>query len=107
SPIHAPGSIALGVAHAESDVPGCRCIQAVSSQAFTSEDLRTEVVAEGGDAQNRAQAPRDGGPPGGRTRALSARARIKEPEHPPLGHRKQSRLYLSRDAPGPWPSPRS
>src|SRR5262249_25672872 len=54
SPIQAPSSIVLGVAHAESDVPGCRCIQAVSSQAFTSEDLRTEVVAEGGDAQNRA-----------------------------------------------------
>src|SRR5262249_44455405 len=73
---------------------------AVSSQAFTSEGLRTEVVAEGGDAQNRAQAPRDGGPPGGRTRALSARARINEPEHLRLGHRKQCRLYLSRDARG-------
>src|SRR5262249_21441323 len=100
SPIHAPGSIALGVAHAESDVPGCRCIKAVSSQAFTSEALRTEVVAEGGDAQNRAQAHRDGGPPCRGTRALSARARVNEPGYVRLGPRKQRCLYLSRDARG-------
>src|SRR5262249_28339321 len=99
SPIQAPGSFALGVAHAESDVPGCR-IQAVSSQAFTSEGLWTEVVAEGADAQKRAQARREGGPPCGRPRALSARARINEPEHLRLGHRKQCHLYLSRDARG-------
>src|SRR5262249_9240012 len=85
----------------------CGCMQAVRSEAFTSEDLRTEVVAEGGDAQNRAQAPRDGGPPGGRTRALSARARINETEHLRLGHRKQCRLYLSRDARGRGLRPRS
>src|SRR6516165_5108473 len=99
SPIQAPGSIALGVTHAESDVPGYRYIQAVSLQVFTSEGLRTEIVAEGGDAQNRAQAHRDGGPScGSRTRALSARARVHESEHVRLGHRKQCRLYLSRDA---------
>src|SRR5262249_3136280 len=98
SPIQALGSIALGISHAESDHPGCRCIQAVTSQLFTSGGFQTEVVPEAGYAQNRAPAHRDGGPPCNRTRALSARARVNEPEHVRLGHRKKRRLYLSRDA---------
>src|SRR5262249_18062420 len=95
SPIQAAGSSALGVAHAESDVPGPR--QAVTSQVFTPQAFRADV-AEGG--QNRAQAHRDGGPPGGRARALSARARGNEPEHVRLGYRKERHLYLSPDARG-------
>src|SRR5262249_12682726 len=98
--LHAPGTIARGVAHAESDVAGCRGIKAVSSQAFTSEDLRTEVVAEGGDAQNRAQAHRDGGPPCRGTRALSARPRVHEPGDVRLGPPQQRCLYLPPHARG-------